>query len=143
VQTGDFTGMPMYMFIHLKCLCKYWFGGERHSIYWLKRAPKRYAYLPVLTDIFWAIIRPPITASPVQRAWPRIPPTVTPITSYNKEITWNTTIHRCFYNCLHIMECTRRNQTTKWQKDKVQMVQDHAPTFSDGIWSVHIQENKT
>lgn len=34
--------------------------------------------LPVLTDIFWAIILPPITASPVHRQCPSVPPTATP-----------------------------------------------------------------
>ena len=34
--------------------------------------------LPVLTLIFWAIIRPPITAMAVQRLCPRIPPKHTP-----------------------------------------------------------------
>lgn len=33
---------------------------------------------PVLTDIFWAIILPPITASPVHRQCPSVPPTATP-----------------------------------------------------------------
>lgn len=32
----------------------------------------------VRTDIRCAIMRPPMTASPVQRAWPRTPPTMTP-----------------------------------------------------------------
>lgn len=33
---------------------------------------------PVLTDIFWAIILPPITASPVHKQCPSVPPTATP-----------------------------------------------------------------
>lgn len=33
---------------------------------------------PVLTDIFWAIILPPITASPVHIQCPSVPPTATP-----------------------------------------------------------------
>lgn len=36
--------------------------------------------LPVRTDILWAIIRPPITANPVQKACPKTPPTITPYT---------------------------------------------------------------
>lgn len=33
---------------------------------------------PVLTDILWATILPPITASPVHRQCPSVPPTATP-----------------------------------------------------------------
>lgn len=33
---------------------------------------------PVLTEIFWATILPPITASPVHKQCPRVPPTATP-----------------------------------------------------------------
>lgn len=35
-------------------------------------------YLPVLTEIFCAIILPPITAKPVHRQCPTVPPTATP-----------------------------------------------------------------
>lgn len=34
--------------------------------------------LPVRTEIFWAIIRPPSTPIPVQIAWPITPPVITP-----------------------------------------------------------------
>lgn len=34
--------------------------------------------LPVLTDIFCAIILPPITANPVHKQCPTVPPTATP-----------------------------------------------------------------
>lgn len=33
---------------------------------------------PVLTEIFWATILPPITASPVHKQCPTAPPTATP-----------------------------------------------------------------
>lgn len=35
-------------------------------------------HLPVLTEIFCAIILPPITAKPVHRQCPTVPPTATP-----------------------------------------------------------------
>ena len=35
----------------------------------------------VLTEMRVAIMRPPMTARPVQSAWPRMPPTQTPYTS--------------------------------------------------------------
>lgn len=41
--------------------------------------------LPVLTEIFWAIILPPITASPVHKQCPRVPPTATPKGSWIKQ----------------------------------------------------------
>lgn len=34
--------------------------------------------LPVRTEIRWATIRPPITASPVHIEWPSTPPIITP-----------------------------------------------------------------
>lgn len=37
--------------------------------------------IPVRTEIRWAIIRPPITANPVQIECPKTPPTITPSTS--------------------------------------------------------------
>lgn len=113
----------MYTFLYLHFLWKYWVG-ERFNIKCMNTLQyelliislyktyinknkylltedriQKYMFLPVLTDIFWAIIRPPITASPVQRAWPKIPPNVTPITSYNKEITWNIIPHHWLYIC--------------------------------------------
>uniref|UniRef100_A0A8W7PIB0 Uncharacterized protein n=1 Tax=Anopheles coluzzii TaxID=1518534 RepID=A0A8W7PIB0_ANOCL len=37
-------------------------------------------HLPVRTEIRWAIMRPPITASPVQIECPMMPPAITPYT---------------------------------------------------------------
>ena len=50
----------------------------------LKRAKSEIPYvcIPVLTDILCATILPPITAKAVQKACPRIPPSVTPTAFY-------------------------------------------------------------
>lgn len=52
----------------------YWGGGEGmfHGLVGFFKSS------PVLTDIFWATILPPITASPVHRQCPSVPPTATP-----------------------------------------------------------------
>lgn len=47
---------------------------------------------PVLTEIFCATKRPPITASPVHKACPSDPPTTTPITS---SLVASTTVASC------------------------------------------------
>lgn len=69
---------------------------------------------PVLTDIFWAIILPPITASPVHKQCPSVPPTATPKGSWemwrNKgDLTsiWKQTAHRCREKLLspHTKDC--------------------------------------
>ena len=51
--------------------------------------------LPVLTDILSEIIFPPNTAKAVQRAWPNVPPNVTPTGScvYNRLLSL--IIHAC------------------------------------------------
>lgn len=41
-------------------------------------------HLPVLTEIFCAIILPPITAKPVHRQCPTVPPTATPYGSWGE-----------------------------------------------------------
>jgi len=38
----------------------------------------------VLTEIFCAIILPPITANPVHKQWPTVPPTATPYGSWKQ-----------------------------------------------------------
>ena len=51
--------------------------------------------VPVLMDILWATKRPPITARPVQKAWPRVPPSITPITSYTTPVQFCTVALLC------------------------------------------------
>ncbi len=69
-----------------------------------KRRAKSIRNWPVLTEIFWAIILPPSTASPVHRACPKTAPSVTPITSWTKP---SITIHRQ-WTSVHL-------GTTRWK----------------------------
>lgn len=48
---------------------------------------------PVLTDILWAIILPPITASPVHKTCPNVPPTATPKGFWKTRLFQNKSLH--------------------------------------------------
>ena len=53
----------------------------KHS-WWIKIE----IYKPVLIDIFCATNRPPRTANPVHKAWPNVPPIITPAKSLKQII---------------------------------------------------------